>query len=58
MSKRLAAVALAGATALTLAPAAPASAICYAEVAGICVSPCDLGNLAYRTVTGSDLTSC
>ena len=55
MRKRLAAVALVAAVAG--APSS-ASAICYAEVAGICVSPCDLGNLAYRTVTGGDLTSC
>lgn len=39
-------------------PVQSASAICWTEVGDICVSPCDLGNLAYRTVTGGDLTSC
>ena len=57
MSRRLAAAALVAAAVVAGAPTG-ASAICYAEVAGICVSPCDLGNLAYRTVTGGDLTSC
>lgn len=57
MSRRLAAVALLAAATVGWTPSA-ASAICWTEVAGICVSPCDLGNLAYRTVTGGDLTSC
>jgi hypothetical protein len=51
---------LAGAlvAAAAFGPAQSASAICWTEVGGICVSPCDLGNLAYRTATGGDLTSC
>lgn len=57
MSRRLAAVALLAAATVGWTPST-ASAICWTEVAGICVSPCDLGNLAYRTVTGGDLTSC
>lgn len=57
MRRRLLAVAFAGLAILATAPGS-ASAICWAEVGGICVSPCDLGNLAYRTVTGGDLTSC
>jgi hypothetical protein len=57
VSKRLGTAALIAAAALALTPST-ASAICWTEVGGICVSPCDLGNLAYRTVTGSDLTSC
>lgn len=57
MSRRLAAATLVAATVLAAAPSG-ASAICWAEVGGICVSPCDVGNLAYRTVTGGDLTSC
>jgi len=57
VSARVVAVALVAVAAVASAPS-PASAICWTEVAGICVSPCDLGNLAYRTVTGGDLTSC
>jgi len=44
--------------AATAGPVTGASAVCWPEVNDICVSPCDLGNLAYRTATGSDLTSC
>jgi len=57
VSKRLGAAALVAVAGLALTPST-ASAICWTEVAGYCVSPCDLGNLAYRTATGNDLTSC
>lgn len=57
MARRIFAVGLVVAGA-AFGPVQSASALCWTEVAGICVSPCDLGNLAYRTVTGGDLTSC
>jgi hypothetical protein len=57
MARRLFATGLVVAAAV-LGPVRSASAVCWTEVGNVCVSPCDLGNLAYRTVTGGDLTSC
>jgi len=56
--RRLLAVALVTAAAtLGLAPGT-ASALCYAEVAGYCVGPCEVANLAWSTATGNDLVYC
>ncbi len=53
-------LALAAITASAFVGLAPgtASALCYAEVAGYCVGPCETANFVNRTLTGNDLIYC
>jgi hypothetical protein len=57
MRRLLALAAITAAVAAGLSPA-PASALCYTEVHGFCVGPCEVANLATRTVTGDDVLYC
>ena len=57
MRRMLALAAVTAAVAAGLSPA-PASALCYAEVAGYCVGPCEVANLTWSTATGNDLVYC
>lgn len=57
MRRFLALAAITAGLAAGLTPA-PASALCYTEVHGFCVGPCEIANLATRTATGSDVLLC